>query len=92
MGVMHRRVAGLDVHKSLPSRKRGDGGGLRAADGGSQADAGMSHFRHHDRGSVGAAGVADGVPVHAGGDGGDRGVLDAGGRRCGRSSARAISR
>jgi hypothetical protein len=68
--VMHKRVAGLDVHKatvvSCARLMRG------------RRQAGVSDFRDDDGGAAGPAGVVDGVPVHACHDGGNGGLLDAG--------------
>jgi hypothetical protein len=71
MDVMHRRVAGLDVHKETVVA-------CVRVDGRPQANARMPNFHHHDTGSVGIAGVVDGEPGHACRDGSDRRVLDAG--------------
>ena len=74
MEVMHKRGAGLDVHKA-------DGCRLPAGDGGSQADAGVPDLCDNDGWSVGVAGVADGEPGHACRDGGPEST----GSRCGPS-------
>ena len=71
MEVMHKRVAGLDVHKDTVVAC------VRLMTG-RQGGAAVPNLRDHDRGAVGLAGVADGEPVHACRDGGDRGLLDAG--------------
>lgn len=64
--------------RACPREGGGDGRGLRATDGWSQADARMPHFRDPDRGPGGTAVVADGEPGHACRDGSDRRVLDTG--------------
>ena len=70
MEVIHERVAGLDVHKDSVVAC------VRIMSGG-KAKRECRTFRDDDSGAGGPAGLDHLVGMHAGGDGGDRGLLAA---------------
>jgi hypothetical protein len=65
MDVIYEHVAGLDVHKSLPSRKRGRRCCDGAHHGRHQGRTRVQDLQHDNGGSAGLAGVADGGEVHS---------------------------
>ena len=65
MEVLHPRCAGLDVHKSPPSRKRGDRGGVHADRVRRRGVARGAHLRDDDGATDRVSRVAGGERLHA---------------------------
>src|SRR4030095_16893700 len=94
MDVLYACCCGLDVHRdtvvaclvrSVTAGGRGQGEG----GGGGERGGGAGDVRDDGRGAGGARGLAAGGRLRAGGDGGDRGVLEARVQRLDRAAGRA---